>query len=492
MKSNFKNAVYNAIGFIFPVAVGLITTPYIVHKLGTEIYGIYVLAISLIGLISFMDLGFGQGIIKFVSHYEAKGDFERINKIVNTTFIINFLMGMIGLSIIFGFSEILTTRVFKVKEEQISLSILALKIASLGFLINLLSSTFSGIPKAFQRYDIPVKIQNFVWFLSIISSVVLLYLGYSLIEMLLAYTGFQALGLLLYFYYSKRLLPSLKLNLRFNKDVFKEIFRFSIFVSLNTISGNIVMKMDKAIVSYFLGTSAVSFYTIPYNLAAMISSFVGNINQFLFPAISSLNSKGDKEQMRHYFMKALDYTALISSFLMIIFIIFSDRFIYLWLGEDFAKNSYQIAPILGFTFFFSCLTSVSLWYYTALNKTHVNLISSLIGSFSYVIASLFFIPIFGLKGAAISFMFVLLPFPAYNFYISKIVGFSFKEYLSRILLYIILILIATVYTLFLSKRDLFIDIAASNTLLLIAFLLRKELFLELINKIVNGRCENVY
>ena len=96
-------------------------------------------------------------------------------------------------------------------------------------------------------------------------------------------------------------------------------------------------------------------------------------------------------------------------------------------------------------------------------------------------------------GAAISFMFVLLPFSAYNFYISKIVGFSFKEYLSRILLYIILILIATVYTTFLSKRDLFIDIAVSNTLLLIAFLLRKELFLELINKIVNGlRCGNVY
>jgi O-antigen/teichoic acid export membrane protein len=72
MKSNFKNAVYNAIGFVFPVLIGLITTPYIVHKLNTEVYGIYVLAISLVGLLSFLDLGFGQGIIKFVSRYEAK------------------------------------------------------------------------------------------------------------------------------------------------------------------------------------------------------------------------------------------------------------------------------------------------------------------------------------------------------------------------------------------------------------------------------------
>jgi O-antigen/teichoic acid export membrane protein len=417
MKSNFKNAVYNAIGFIFPVAVGLITTPYIVHKLNTDIYGIYVLAISLMGMLSFLDLGFGQGIIKFVSHYEAKNDFKKINEIVNTSLLINIAMGLLGGLTIFLLSDFLSKKVFKVGPEQIELAINSFKIVSVGFVLNLISSTFSNIPKALRRYDISVKVQNIVWFLSVISSVIVLYLGYSLIEMLIAYIGFQILGLLLYFCYSKRLLPSLKLNLRFNKDVFKEIFGFSIFVSLNTISGNIVMKIDKVIVSYFLGTSAVSFYTIPCNLAAMISSFVGYINQFLFPAISSLNSKEDKEQIRHYFMKALDYTALISTFLMTIFIIFSDRFIYLWLGEDFAKNSYQIAQILGFTFFFSCLASVSLWYYTALNKTHVNLVSSLIGSFSYIIASLFFIPIFGLKGAAISFMFILLPFPAYIFFI---------------------------------------------------------------------------
>jgi len=32
--------------------------PYIVHKLIPDIYGMYVLAISLIGLMSFLDLGF--------------------------------------------------------------------------------------------------------------------------------------------------------------------------------------------------------------------------------------------------------------------------------------------------------------------------------------------------------------------------------------------------------------------------------------------------
>jgi O-antigen/teichoic acid export membrane protein len=96
MSNNFRNAKYNAIGFIFPVAVSLFTTPYIVHKLNTDIYGIYVLAISLMGMLSFLDLGFGQGIIKFVSHYEAKNDFKRINEIINTSLLINIAMGLLG------------------------------------------------------------------------------------------------------------------------------------------------------------------------------------------------------------------------------------------------------------------------------------------------------------------------------------------------------------------------------------------------------------
>jgi len=47
MKSNIKNSVYGTLGFIFPLAITLVTAPYIVHKLTPEIYGIYILSTSL-------------------------------------------------------------------------------------------------------------------------------------------------------------------------------------------------------------------------------------------------------------------------------------------------------------------------------------------------------------------------------------------------------------------------------------------------------------
>ena len=448
MNSNLRNSVYGAFGFIFPVAVFLVTTPYILHKLTPEVYGIYVLAISLSGLMSFLDLGFGQGIIKFVSHYEARGDYERINKIVLTSLVIYTVMGLIGAFVIYLLSDFLVSSVFKLSLNNLAMGSLAFKIVAFGFFVSFISMVFSSILKGLQRYDVTVKIQNSLWFTYVMASILLLYLGKGLVEILIAYVISQVVGVFVYMYASKRLLPKLRFGFGFDRSVFKELFGFSVFVSLNVISGNIVMRLDKMIVSYFLGTSAVSFYIIPYNLASTISSFIGAANQFLLPLISNLNSKGNQSQIKYYFMKSLNYTALISTFLTIIFIIFSDTFIQLWLGKDFAKNSYLIAPLLGFTFFFSCLSSVSLWYYTALNKTHINLISSLAGSFSYLVASLLLIPLLGLKGAAFSFMFILLPFPIYNFYITKIVGIKFKEYFFKILPCILLTLLSLLFLIF--------------------------------------------
>jgi hypothetical protein len=42
MKNNLKNAAYSGMGFIFFGILFLLTTPYIVLKLNTDIYGIYV------------------------------------------------------------------------------------------------------------------------------------------------------------------------------------------------------------------------------------------------------------------------------------------------------------------------------------------------------------------------------------------------------------------------------------------------------------------
>jgi len=432
MSNNFKNAVYNAIGFILPVVVSLFTTPYIVHKLNTEIYGIYVLAISLMGMLSFLDLGFGQGIIKFVSHYEAKNDFKKINEVVNTSLLINIAMGLLGGLIIFLLSDFLSKKVFKVKPEQIELAINSFKIVSVGFVLNLISSTFSNIPKALQRYDIPVKIQNTVWSLSVMSSVIVLYSGYGLVEMLTFYVIFQFLGLISYFWFSKKIIPQMKLSLEFNKDVFKEVFSFSIFTAINSITGNIVFRVDKMIIAYFLGPSAVTYYQIPFTIVQMANGFISSVIQHLFPAVSFLNSIGDRDKLKKMYIKTTKY---IIAFSLIVFsglVLFGKPFLKIWIGKEISEISYPLLVIISLVFFFISISNVGYYYYNGLGLSKVNMISSFVGAIAYIIFAIGLIPAFNLKGAALSFIFILLPYPVYVYILNKVINFSQFDYLKML------------------------------------------------------------
>jgi len=432
MSENFKNTVYNAIGFIFPVVVSLFTTPYIVHKLNTDIYGIYVLAISLMGMLSFLDLGFGQGIIKFVSHYKAKNDFRKINEIVNTSLLINIAMGLLGGLIIFLLSDFLSKKVFKVKSEQIELAINSFKIVSVGFVLNLISSTFSNIPKALQRYDISVKVQNIVWFLSVISSVMVLYLGYGLVEMLTFYVIFQFLGLISYLWFSKKLIPDLKLSLKFKKDIFKEIFSFSIFTAINSITGNIVFRVDKMIIAYFLGTSAVTYYQIPFTLAQMANGFVSSVIQHLFPAVSFLNSIGDRDKLNKMYVKTTKYVIAFSLIVFFGLVLFGKPFLKIWIGKEISDISYPLLVIISFVFFFISISSVGYYYYNGLGLSKINMISSFVGAIAYIVSAIILIPLFNLKGAAFSFIFILLPYPVYVYILNKVISFSQIEYIKML------------------------------------------------------------
>jgi len=368
-------------------------------------------------------------------------------------------MGLLGGLIIFLLSDFLSKKVFKVKPEQIELAITSFKIVSVGFVLNLISSTFSNIPKALQRYDIPVKIQNTVWSLSVMSSVIVLYSGYGLVEMLTFYVIFQFLGLISYFWFSKKIIPQMKLSLEFNKDVFKEVFSFSIFTAINSITGNIVFRVDKMIIAYFLGPSAVTYYQIPFTIVQMANGFISSVIQHLFPAVSFLNSIGDRDKLKKMYIKTTKY---IIAFSLIVFsglVLFGKPFLKIWIGKEISEISYPLLVIISLVFFFISISNVGYYYYNGLGLSKVNMISSFVVAIAYIIFAIVLIPAFNLKGAALSFIFTLLPYPVYIYILNKVIDFSQFDYLKMLgksVVLIVLILALNFISYFVFIQDIMI------------------------------------
>jgi O-antigen/teichoic acid export membrane protein len=85
--------------------------------------------------------------------------------------------------------------------------------------------------------------------------------------------------------------------------------------------------------------------------------------------------------------------------------------------------------IISFVFFFVSISNVGYYYYNGLGKAKINMISSFVGAFSYLASAFVLIPKFNLKGAAYSFIFVLLPFPVYIYILNRMLNFSQVDYL---------------------------------------------------------------
>ena len=96
---------------------GIFLTPFVLHRLGNEGYGLWVLVVTLTDYYLFLRVGIRSAIVRYVSHGLAVKDRESVNKVLATSFY--FYMGMLGLVV--GLSFLLSpfvSRMFSVHDEN--------------------------------------------------------------------------------------------------------------------------------------------------------------------------------------------------------------------------------------------------------------------------------------------------------------------------------------------------------------------------------------
>src|SRR5680860_76256 len=71
---------------IFSAAINLITVPLTVHYLGAERYGLWMAISSIMALMSFADLGLGNGLLNAISKAHGKNSIKDAQTAVSSTF----------------------------------------------------------------------------------------------------------------------------------------------------------------------------------------------------------------------------------------------------------------------------------------------------------------------------------------------------------------------------------------------------------------------
>src|ERR1700724_1537058 len=94
-----KNVSSNWFSLGINVVVGLLLTPFILHRLGDTANGLWVIIFSVTGYYGLFDLGIRSSIVRYVSKFTATGDREKLTHFVNTALFSYTCIGLVSMGL---------------------------------------------------------------------------------------------------------------------------------------------------------------------------------------------------------------------------------------------------------------------------------------------------------------------------------------------------------------------------------------------------------
>lgn len=195
-----NGALWTLGGSVLPLAVSLVSTPFIIRFLGAESYGVLLLVGLIPTYFGFADFGMGLASTKFASEAYARGDSKTENEIVWTAAAVAAIStSAIALPIVvFSFPIVCA---LSVPEHLLKQADIALKLSSGAFLFSILSSVLNSPMFARLRMDMSALTQAGPKTLLAALTPVILYFGGGIVEATLwsAVVSVLALGIVSYF-----------------------------------------------------------------------------------------------------------------------------------------------------------------------------------------------------------------------------------------------------------------------------------------------------
>ncbi len=429
------NAIAGAIGYAWPVVLALVTTPYIVYKLGNDVYGILALVTSVLGFFAFLDLGITNASVKYISEAYAKNDIKEISKIIGSSLSVFLTIGVLGGAIIALLTNTLVQKLLKIPATYVSDSTFAFYIAACGFALNMIVGVFAAIPKAIQRYDLTTKVNIFVGTSLTLLIVLVVYLGYGLKHVVILNFLSSFISLAAYTLIIKKHLEGVSIRINFDSATFKKLFQFGIYSLIATISSAIVLQLDRILIGSYLGSADVTLYVIPATIAFALNSIVVNLMSVIFPLCSHLYATGEHDKLRELYLKASKYAFIIVISLATPIVMLSTQIMGHWMGAEYALKSSSILAILTVSSVFISMTAIPSFILYGIGMPGINAKFAMLSAILNICLCFILIPSIGLQGAAIANLANLILVILYLITVDRtIIKIGIKQFAREVLL----------------------------------------------------------
>ena len=418
MQKQIVRSIYTSfISWGWPVMLSFVVTPIMLSYLGNDSYGIRGIILTVSGYFALFDLGLNGAGTKYLAEYKATKDFSSIEILLSTTKVVYTIMGLLGFILIYMISPWLCNHIFNIPENLITESVVAFRLSGFGFFLGMLTWWFSAIPTGLQRYDIYNGISIIYGTLNVLGNLFAAYFGYGIIGIVASNILSNLIILLIYMYYKRKLLPTIRVNWKFNIEMFTKTMSFGLYMLGFSIFAVIFSQLDKTLIGIFLSTSLLTYYLIPISISGINQQVNGKILQIMLPISAELMAKNDIVKLQELFYRSMKMTIIVGLMVSIPLIAFSHPILSLWISKDMADKSSLIMVILVIGFFLAGIVPYNI--ITGMGHPKIYFISSMISGLSSLVFFAFLLKPLGLLGIALGKLLSFIITVIYYMYVSK-------------------------------------------------------------------------
>ncbi|MFA9558200.1 oligosaccharide flippase family protein [Evansella sp. AB-rgal1] len=326
---------------------GIIITPITLRLFGQAEYGLYSLAMSIMGMLFLFDFGFSNAIVKYVTQFKEQNK-EKEQHNINAMFlilysiigIIAFLCGlMVSIGADFIFSNGLTP-------DELSRFKIMLLIVSINIGISFPLKLFSGIIIAHEKFIFSKFLTVIRTILNPLTTVLVLTLGYSSIDLLIIISILNfLLSLVDIFFCFMKLKMKIKLY-KFDFTLLKEISSYSIWIFVASLVDMIYSRTDLFILGALVNSGAVAVYNVAEVINSIFTKLTMVLSGFFLPKlVRMVSSNVSNYEITNIFIKVSRIQFMLAALVVTGFALVGYEFMLIWAGNDYGM-AYWVALLV--------------------------------------------------------------------------------------------------------------------------------------------------
>jgi O-antigen/teichoic acid export membrane protein len=320
--------------------------PFLVHRLGDSVYGVWIIIVSVVGYGTLLDLGVRTAIVKYVSQHYASGDRDRLLRLFNTSLLAYAAIGTLVFVVAAGVVGFLP-RWFTIPPELGGDLQLVVLVMVLDLALKFPSSVFEGFLTGLQRYEIANAIVIATNVVRAALIVVIVGTGGELLALAAVVLGSDFLMSAATAVACLRLLPWLSFSRRYlNLAVLRDLYTFGLWSTVVTLAARVLYESDSILIGMFLPAAAITHFAVANNLVKYLRQVAYGFGNVFAPAASDIEARNDHKSLARLLTQGTLYAFAVILAPTIVLALCGIEFLTLWMGPRYAAESGNVLVVL--------------------------------------------------------------------------------------------------------------------------------------------------